>query len=170
MSKISVKLKLFSWNSIFCSCQTRGFYGKWFSKSVYCQFRCSLTVHILHILPLLPFLWISESMSFNCIPNLVGYVWELCGLWLALLPSLIALTPVCNTSSESWSVFNVLLLSTSALPPWGVVGLFPNVSCCVWTTETLVWACARPKPSPIPSTVVTVVFPGLKGSARSQFP
>ena len=30
MSKISVKLKLFSENFIFRSCQTRGFYKKWF--------------------------------------------------------------------------------------------------------------------------------------------
>ena len=37
-----VKLKSFSGNSIFRSCQTRGFYGKWFPEIVYYQFKRSL--------------------------------------------------------------------------------------------------------------------------------
>ena len=42
MRQILVKLKCFSVNSIFHSCQTRGFYGKWFPKTVFSQFKCSL--------------------------------------------------------------------------------------------------------------------------------
>ena len=43
MRQILVKRKLFSGNSIFRSCQTCGFYGKWFSETVFSQFKHSLS-------------------------------------------------------------------------------------------------------------------------------
>ena len=46
MSKISVKLKLFSKNSIFRSCQTRGFYEKWFLE----RFIANSNVAYMHFL------------------------------------------------------------------------------------------------------------------------
>ena len=44
MRQILVKLKWFSGNSIFYSCQTRGFYGKWFLETVFSQFKRSLSM------------------------------------------------------------------------------------------------------------------------------
>ena len=44
MKQILVKLKWFSGNFIFRSYQTRGFYGKWFPKTVFSQFKCSLSM------------------------------------------------------------------------------------------------------------------------------
>ena len=49
MRQILVKLKWISGNFIFRSCQTRRFYGKWFPKMVYCQFKHSLRVRLVAV-------------------------------------------------------------------------------------------------------------------------
>ena len=46
--QILVKRKLFSGKSIFRSCQTHRFYGKWFSETIFSQFKRSLKQFLYH--------------------------------------------------------------------------------------------------------------------------